>query len=37
MNIFDAKEYSMKCRDDFFIEQQCKKLALVRYFENIPN
>ena len=37
MNIFDAKEYSMRCKDGFFLEQQCKKLALVRYFENLPN
>ena len=24
-------------KDGFFLEQQCKKLALVRYFENLPN
>ena len=37
MNIFDAKEFAMRCKDDFFIEQQCKKLALVKYFENLSN
>ena len=37
MNIHDAKEFAAKCKNDFFIEEQCKKLALVRYFENLPN
>jgi hypothetical protein len=37
MNIFDAKEFAMRCKDDFFIEQQCKKLALVKYFENLSS
>ena len=33
----DAKEFSKKLKDDNFIDTQCKKLALVKYFENIPN
>jgi hypothetical protein len=37
MNIYDAKEFAAKCRNEFFIEEQCKKLAIVRYFENISN
>ena len=31
----DAKEFSKKLKDDDFIDTQCKKLALVKYFENI--
>lgn len=31
----DAKEFSKKLKDDNFIDTQCKKLALVKYFENI--
>jgi hypothetical protein len=31
----DAKEFSRKLKDDDFIDTQCKKLALVKYFENI--
>jgi hypothetical protein len=30
----DAKEFSKKLKDDNFIDTQCKKLALVKYFEN---
>jgi len=33
----DAKEFSKKLKDDNFIDTQCKKLALVKYFENLPN
>lgn len=33
----DAKEFSKKLKDDNFIDTQCKKLALAKYFENIPN
>jgi hypothetical protein len=29
----DAKEFSKKLKDDNFIDTQCKKLALVKYFE----
>ena len=31
----DAKEFSKRIKDDDFIDTQCKKLALVKYFENI--
>jgi hypothetical protein len=31
----DAKEYSKRIKDDNFIDTQCKKLALVKYFENL--
>lgn len=30
----DAKEFSKKLKDDNFIDTQCKKLALAKYFEN---
>lgn len=33
----DAKEFSKKLKDDNFIDTQCKKLALAKYFENLPN
>jgi len=33
----DAKEFSKKLKDDNFIDTQCKKLALVKYFENISS
>ena len=31
----DAKEFSRKIKDDDFIDTQCKKLALVKYFEGL--
>ena len=31
----DAKEFSKKLKDDDFIDTQCKKLALVKYFESL--
>jgi hypothetical protein len=31
----DAKEFSKQIKDEDFIELQCKKLALVKYFENL--
>jgi len=31
----DAKEFSKKLKDDDFIDTQCKKLALVKYFEGL--
>ena len=31
----DAKEFSKRIKDDDFIDTQCKKLALAKYFENI--
>lgn len=33
----DAKEFSKRIKDDNFIDTQCKKLALVKYFESLPN
>jgi hypothetical protein len=30
----DAKEFSKRLKDNDFIDTQCKKLALVKYFEN---
>jgi hypothetical protein len=33
----DAKEFSKKLKDDDFIDTQCKKLALVKYFESLPS
>jgi hypothetical protein len=31
----DAKEFSKQIKNEDFIELQCKKLALVKYFENL--
>jgi hypothetical protein len=31
----DAKDFSKQIKDEDFIELQCKKLALVKYFENL--
>lgn len=33
----DAKEFSKKIKDDDFIDTQCKKLALVKYFESLSS
>jgi hypothetical protein len=33
----DAKEFSKKLKDDDFIDTQCKKLALVKYFEGLSS
>ena len=33
----EAKEFSKKIKNEDFIESQCKKLALVKYFENLPS
>ena len=33
----DAKEFSRKIKDDDFIDTQCKKLALVKYFEGLSS
>lgn len=33
----DAKEFSRKLKDDDFIDTQCKKLALVKYFEGLSS
>jgi len=34
MHPLDAKKFSQEIRKEDFIELQCKKLALVKYFEN---
>jgi hypothetical protein len=34
MHPLDAKKFSQDIKRDDFIELQCKKLALVRYFES---
>lgn len=33
----DAKEFNKLMKDDYFIDTQCKKLALKRYFESLPS
>jgi hypothetical protein len=33
----DAKEFSKRLKDNDFIDTQCKKLALVKYFEDLSN
>ena len=33
----DAKDFSKQIKDEDFIESQCKKLALVKYFENLSS
>ena len=33
----DAKEFNKLIKDDKFVDTQCKKLALKRYFENLPS
>lgn len=33
----DAKEFSKLIKDDNFVDTQCKKLALKRYFESLPS
>lgn len=33
----DAKEFRKKMKDDDFIDTQCKKLALVKYFEGLSS
>jgi hypothetical protein len=37
MHPLDSKKFSKEIKNDDFIELQCKKLALVKYFENIPS
>ena len=37
MHPLDAKKFSQDIRREDFIELQCKKLALVKYFENLSN
>lgn len=37
MNPIEAKEFSKKIKNEDFIDSQCKKLALVKYFENLSN
>jgi hypothetical protein len=33
----EAKEFSKLIKDDAFVDTQCKKLALKKYFENLPS
>ncbi|CAB4121979.1 hypothetical protein UFOVP19_33 [uncultured Caudovirales phage] len=33
----DAKDFKNLLKDDYFIDSQCKKLALVQYFESLPS
>ncbi len=33
----DAKEFSKLIKDEYFLDTQCKKLALKRYFESLPS
>ena len=37
MHPMDAKMYMKQIKNEDFIELQCKKLALVKYFENLSN
>jgi hypothetical protein len=37
MHPLDAKQFSKSIKNEDFIETQCKKLALVKYFENLSN
>jgi hypothetical protein len=32
----DAKEFSKLIKDEYFLDTQCKKLALKKYFESLP-
>ena len=37
MHPLDSKKFSKDIKNEDFIELQCKKLALVKYFENLPS
>jgi hypothetical protein len=37
MHPLEAKEFSKQIKKEDFIESQCKKLALVKYFENLSS
>jgi hypothetical protein len=37
LNPIEAKEFSKRIKNEDYIESQCKKLALVKYFENLSN
>jgi hypothetical protein len=37
LNPLEAKEFTKRIKNEDFIESQCKKLALVKYFENLSN
>ena len=37
MYSINAKEFNKRIKDENFIDTQCKKLALVQYFENLPS
>jgi hypothetical protein len=36
MSLLDGKEFSKLIKDDTYLDTQCKKLALKRYFESLP-
>lgn len=33
----ESKEFNKRIKDENFVDTQCKKLALVKYFENLPS
>ena len=37
MHPLDAKKFSQEIKSEDFIELQCKKLALVKYFESLSS
>lgn len=37
MSHLNAKDFSKKMKNEDFLETQCKKLTLVKYFESLPN
>lgn len=37
MSVLDGKEFSKLIKDEDYIELQCKKLAIVKYFESLPS
>ena len=37
MSVLEGKEFSKLIKDEDYIESQCKKLAIVKYFESLPS
>jgi hypothetical protein len=37
MSVLEGKEFSKLMKDDKFVDTQCKKLALKKYFESLPS
>ena len=37
MSVLEGKEFSKLIKDEDYIELQCKKLAIVKYFESLPS